>query len=140
MLAESFADDGRLSSVQRVPLPARGVTRAKRYKHFLDLVDAELSRGQYNVVHAMLPVRRCDLYHPHAGLAVDAIAHGHGRHAKRLRAAMSFVGTRLNARRRAFARVERQLVSVVNGPRVICLTPSMRETSIRDLRLRSRPR
>src|SRR5688500_7515360 len=63
---EKYAD------VERVELKARGVTRVGQYQSFLDALDQHLGERAYDVVHAMLPVRRCDSYHPHAGIAAEA--------------------------------------------------------------------
>ncbi len=50
-----------------------GLTRLARYNRFLDRLDVHLAVNSYDMVHAMLPVRRCDVYHPHAGIAAEAI-------------------------------------------------------------------
>src|SRR5215203_5373147 len=68
LIASSFAQlpDG----ATRVELPATGLTRTRQYRAFLDALEAHLDQTRYDIVHAMLPVRRCYVYHPHAGLAV----------------------------------------------------------------------
>jgi UDP-glucose:(heptosyl)LPS alpha-1,3-glucosyltransferase len=53
-------------------LKPRGFTRTGRYKRFLRAVQAHLKAARYDVVHAMLPIPECDLYHPHAGVAAEA--------------------------------------------------------------------
>src|SRR6266436_3812578 len=58
------------SSVERVVLKSGGITRVGQYQRFLDSLDEHLAGNSYDIVHAMLPVRQCDLYHPHAGIAV----------------------------------------------------------------------
>src|SRR5687767_516914 len=108
LLANSFADSTP-AGVARVELRANGLTRTRRYRAFLDSLDAQLDLMRYDIVHAMLPVRRCDVYHPHAGLAVAAI--------ERRR-----VSTVFNPRRSAFAQVERTLLSGSNPPIVIALS------------------
>src|SRR5581483_9759865 len=72
-------------------------------------VDAQLDAGGYDVVHAMLPVRRCDVYHPHAGLALAQ--------ARRTGLRMIFA-----PRRWAMARVERQLLESDHPPIVLSLS------------------
>src|SRR4051812_41922161 len=67
LLATSFADVP--PQVKVVELEARGLTRSQRYHAMLDALDARLETARYDIVHAMLPVRRCDVYHPHAGMA-----------------------------------------------------------------------
>jgi UDP-glucose:(heptosyl)LPS alpha-1,3-glucosyltransferase len=108
LLASSF---GELmpASVARVTIETRGLTRAARYRRFLDALDAHLSTTTYDVVHAMLPVRQCDVYHPHAGLAI---------------AKAGQTGARLafNARRRLMAETERSIVESDRPPIVISLS------------------
>jgi UDP-glucose:(heptosyl)LPS alpha-1,3-glucosyltransferase len=84
-----------------------GMTRTGRYKQFLQMLQPHLQSERYDVVHAMLPVPRCDLYHPHAGVAADS--------SKKWNAIF-------NPRRRAMARVERELLTGANGPVVLCLS------------------
>jgi len=63
----------------------------------------------------MLPVRRCDVYHPHAGVAAEAVESGHLKHAGVVKRELARVGNRVNWKRRAFAEVEHQLL-VAGGP------------------------
>ncbi|MBC8108482.1 MAG: glycosyltransferase family 4 protein [Anaerolineae bacterium] len=95
LLATSFAQVP--PGVPEVKLNAPGATRKSRYRRMLDSLDKDLHQTSYDIVHAMLPVSRCDVYHPHAGLAVAAIEE------RKLQAI-------LNTRRRAFASVERELI------------------------------
>ncbi|CAN5583984.1 N/A [soil metagenome] len=107
LLATTFANVP--TDVNAVTLGASGVRRTGRYRGMLDSLDAHLDQTKYDIVHAMLPVRRCDVYHPHAGLAVAAI------HEKKFQAMF-------NSRRRAFAAVERELLSGPNPPVVLALS------------------
>lgn len=105
LLASSFAAD--IPGVASVRLPARGLTRAGRYRGFLKSLDAHLNHTPYDIVHAMLPVRRCDLYHPHAGLAI---------------AAAQKPNAPFNPRRRLMAAVEHDLLTGPRPPVVIALS------------------
>jgi UDP-glucose:(heptosyl)LPS alpha-1,3-glucosyltransferase len=105
LLAASFANVPE--RVAPVKLDDRGVTRGGRYERFLDSLDQHLDRAAYDVVHAMLPVRRCDAYHPHAGIAV---------------AALDRWTTTFNPRRKRMAEVERDLLSGPESPVVLCLS------------------
>ena len=131
MLAATFSDalDPR---VNRVTIAQAGMTRTARYVNFLDNLDAHLvvqptasklespaggtpapqrySPQRYDIVHAMLPVRRCDLYHPHAGVAIEAVASGHLKYDSRLKRFAAQWANRLNRKRQAFAAVERKLL------------------------------
>lgn len=109
VVASSFAQVP--TGVETISVTATGATRVSGYERFLDGVEG--ATGGFDVVHAMLPVRRCDLYHPHAGVAAEAVA------------AAGLLG-RLNRRRVRFAAVERQLLT---GPRptvVLCLSGLIR--------------
>jgi UDP-glucose:(heptosyl)LPS alpha-1,3-glucosyltransferase len=115
LLASSFA--GEITGLRQVRLKCSGITKHGQYLSFLDALDDHLLRQRYDVVHAMLPVRRCDVYHPHAGIA----------------AAMTHPSDRLLRRRRwAMAEVERDLLAGEAGeagdrPLVLCLSDYVRE-------------
>ncbi|CAA9380957.1 MAG: hypothetical protein AVDCRST_MAG64-640, partial [uncultured Phycisphaerae bacterium] len=161
VLAASFAG-GLDPRVARVPLPHAGPTRLARYLRFLGGLDAHLAAHsgggsaaapagsgegvRYDVVHAMLPVRRCDLYHPHAGIAAEAVAAGHLKHDSPVLRAAARLANRVNLKRRRFAAVERTLLmpaaespaapprvpehraSIRQGPVVLCLSDYIKAT------------
>jgi UDP-glucose:(heptosyl)LPS alpha-1,3-glucosyltransferase len=102
-------------NVHAVEIKANGAGRASRYRAFLDLVDLHLGATKYDVVHAMLPVQTCDLYHPHAGLAVAAFSTWR----KKFQALF-------NPRRIAFARVERELLRNPKT-RILCLSRAVQQ-------------
>jgi UDP-glucose:(heptosyl)LPS alpha-1,3-glucosyltransferase len=108
LLATTFAEVP--AGVKRIQLAAGGITRKQRYLAALDSLDQHQSGAHYDLVHAMLPVRRCDLYHPHAGLAAAANI------------------DIFNPRRREMARVEQQLLGVTNPPRVLCLSQYLKQS------------
>ncbi|MBC7785507.1 MAG: glycosyltransferase family 4 protein, partial [Burkholderiales bacterium] len=103
--AQTFSVPAR--SFQQVSLPARGLTRSRVYKAFLDDLDNHLAGTKYDIVHAMLPVRLCDLYHPHAGIAGNL---------------PGGIGTLINPRRRVFAQVEDVLLGSSDPPVVLSLS------------------
>jgi UDP-glucose:(heptosyl)LPS alpha-1,3-glucosyltransferase len=126
LLASFFADtpDG----VTCEKLAADGLTRLGRYESFLDSLDRHLDATPYDVVHAMLPVRRCDLYHPHAGVAAEAIESGHLKHDTRLKRAVARTFNRLNRKRNRFAHVEDDLLTGPEPPIVLCLSEYVKGT------------
>lgn len=126
LLASSLTPD--LQSPQNVQLPAAGASRDGRYLRFLDRLDRHLATTQYQIVHAMLPVRRCDIYHPHAGIAAAAVAHGHLKYEGAFQQVVSRVATRLNRRRQRFAEVERTLLTGDKPPMVLCLSNYVRRS------------
>lgn len=117
-----------------VTLDAAGLTRGRRYVRFLDALDAHLRRQVYDVVHAMLPVRHCDIYHPHAGIEADTLASDH-RRGGRLVASFRWLGNRLNFKRRRFVAVERRLLSGPRPPVVLCLSHYVRQALSRHYAL-----
>jgi UDP-glucose:(heptosyl)LPS alpha-1,3-glucosyltransferase len=126
LLASSFADtpDG----VTCEKLAADGLTRLGRYESLLNSLDRHLDATSYDVVHAMLPVRRCDLYHPHAGVAAEAIESGHLKHDTRLKRAVARTFNRLNRKRNRFAHVEQDLLTSATPPVVLCLSEYVKDT------------
>ena len=105
VIAASFAD--AVPALTRVYLDAGATTRTGSYKRFLDLLDAHVATEKHDVVHAMLPVRTCDVYHPHAGIAAEQTQKWN---------------VLFNPRRRAMAKVERALLTRDKPPVVISLS------------------
>lgn len=118
LVATSFAAE---TPGKRVHLDVKAASRRGYYLKMLDALDRHLEGEKYDAVHAMLPVRRCDVYHPHAGLAVEGVASGHEKY-DGVRRAMAVMGNRLNLKRRAFAVVEKELLNGANPPVVLCLS------------------
>jgi UDP-glucose:(heptosyl)LPS alpha-1,3-glucosyltransferase len=112
----------RPQRVHCVELPPRGATRLGRYLNFLDDLERHLAQTSYDIVHAMLPVRRCNVYHPHAGIAAEAIAGGHVKHAAAMKRALAKVANRINIKRRSFAATEHELLNSEPPPIVLCLS------------------
>jgi UDP-glucose:(heptosyl)LPS alpha-1,3-glucosyltransferase len=126
LLASSFGPAP--AGVTLVKLDERGLTRLGRYRRFLRSLDAHLAESKDDVVHAMLPVHRCDVYHPHAGVAAEAIVSGHRKHGGALKQQVAAVSNRLNVKRRAFANVERALLTGPKPPIVLCLSEYVKGT------------
>jgi len=105
VLASDFPRE--YSGGEQVVLEAGGLTRVAQYQRFCDSLDEHLGSHSYDIVHAMLPVRRCDLYHPHAGIAAEAPGGLKGL---------------LKPRRGEMAKVERELLTGANPPTVLILS------------------
>lgn len=103
-----------IDPVDQVKLSFDGLTRSGRYLCFLDSLDQHLKVNPYDLVHAMLPVRRCDIYHPQAG--VESITFPRSHPLQRL----------TNRRRAWFARVERDLLEGKRPPVVLCMSERSR--------------
>ncbi len=110
---------GLPGEIRQVALPTRRAGRLDRYRGFLESLDAHLEENRYDVVHAMLPVRRCDLYHPHAGIATEAVIGGDWS---------SRLANRFNRKRQFTAAVERKLLESERPPVVLCLSNYVKRT------------
>jgi UDP-glucose:(heptosyl)LPS alpha-1,3-glucosyltransferase len=119
LIASRFGEP--IAGVKTVPIAIDAATRAGRYLAFLDGLDAHLAAGRYDIVHAMLPVRSCDIYHPHAGMAAAGIQTHLSRRTLPGRTAAR-LANRLNRKRQAYARIERQLLGGADRPIVLCLS------------------
>src|SRR5688572_3408229 len=97
-------------------LAATALTRVGRYRDFLRRLDDHLAATTYDIVHAMLPVRRCDVYHPHAGMAREGAL-------KR--------NALLNPRRRVMARTEHDLLLGPQPPIVLSLSNYVRASILK---------
>ncbi len=118
--------EAKVQTPTDVVIDAGGSTRHSRYLRFLDGLDRHLAAQRYDIVHAMLPVRYCDIYHPHAGIAAAALAGGHLKHDGAFMQTVSRVATRLNRRRQRFGEVERSLLTGPRPPVVLCLSQYVR--------------
>lgn len=108
-----------LNSGKALTVPARGTTRSARYRSFDRGVSQLVTEHRFDVVHAMLPVSACDLYHPHAGLEVVSLARVPGWRRAWL------------TKRWAFVAVEREIVS--RGAGIIALTAQQQRDAIERL-------
>jgi UDP-glucose:(heptosyl)LPS alpha-1,3-glucosyltransferase len=97
-----------IDGVGAVHLPSRAATRAGEYLRFLAALDRHLESNAYDIVHSMLPVRTCDVYHPHAGMAKSSFD-------------SNFLN-RFNRKRKLYAQIEEKLLAGPRAPRVICLS------------------
>lgn len=100
-------------------------SRAARYESFINAVDERSALDGFDIIHAMLPVKRCDVYQPHAGFAVEAL--GNGKRRKGLSRILALIGNRLNRKRQLYAEIERHLLTPPTQPVVVCLSSAMRE-------------
>ena len=120
LLATSFAHVP--AGVAPVMLAANALTRVGAYNRMIGSFEAHVSRVRYDVVHAMLPLPRCDVYHPHAGLAVASVR------------SAPFQAL-LNPRRLRFSAVEQSLLKSDCPPIVLCLSQYVRSTIQRHYQL-----
>jgi UDP-glucose:(heptosyl)LPS alpha-1,3-glucosyltransferase len=119
LLAGTFGNE--IPGVTFVNLSVRSATRSGQFLDFLTGLDAHLQRVKYDVIHAMLPIRRCDFYHPHGGISKAALAMELGREDGAGSALGRFAG-RFNRKRRLYADVEKDLIYGPSRPVVLCLS------------------
>ena len=98
----------------RVAIDTSGHMRLTRYLSFVESLETHLRIENYDVVHAMLPVPRCDLYHPHAG--IESVSWSE----------TSFLQQLTNARRQTFVDVEAALLGAPPRPITLCLSDGAR--------------
>lgn len=128
--ATSFAGGG--AAFVQLPIAAQALTRLGTYLRFIDALDRHYDK--YDVVHAMLPVRRCDLYHPHAGIAAEAVVSGHTKHVPSLLRFGALLANRVNFKRRTFATVEHAMLHGARPPKVACLSDYITTALVRHYR------
>jgi UDP-glucose:(heptosyl)LPS alpha-1,3-glucosyltransferase len=119
LLASRFGQP--IPGVRFVPIPTNGPSRAGQYLSFLKSLGAHLAANRYDIVHAMLPVPGCDIYHPHAGMAKASLQSHLARAAPAARA-LAKLANRLNRKRRLYARTEDQMLHGPDAPIVLCLS------------------
>lgn len=108
MLASELG--GVPAGVQPVRLSARGLTQTARYNAFLRSLERHVAQRPYDVLHAMLPVRQCDIYQTHAGLVEANVAND------------SWTTRLFTPRRARTAAIERQMLEAASPPLVLCIS------------------
>jgi UDP-glucose:(heptosyl)LPS alpha-1,3-glucosyltransferase len=102
---------------RRVQVNVAGLTRAQRYRSFVDATHRLLDEHGFDVLHAMLPVRKCHVYEPHAGF--EQLNQLRGGIARRWL-------NRLDPKRHLQATIERQMLQQAPLPIVVCLSERSR--------------
>ncbi len=123
LLASRFARS--VEPARQVHLEGAAGSRIARYRAFTTSVARHLQNRPYDIVHAMLPVPGCDLYHPHAGIEAENLENGHLRHGGHVHQVISKLSNQLNRKRRLYARMERKMLQ--QGSAVLCLSNAMRQ-------------
>ncbi|HEY0236860.1 MAG TPA: glycosyltransferase family 4 protein [Afipia sp.] len=130
LLHATSATGEKFPGVTYIHAKAGGLSRAGRHGNFLHAIDRRLEAEHFDIVHAMLPVHRCDIYQPHAGFAFEAFASAHLTRKSGLAHRMSRLGNRLNPKRRLYADVEHNLLTSIPAPTVICLSKTMKREAV----------
>jgi UDP-glucose:(heptosyl)LPS alpha-1,3-glucosyltransferase len=112
LISSSFVDIPW--EVRQEKMPGNGLTRLSRYNRFLSWAEQHVATTPYDVTHAMLPVKRCDIYHPHAGVEADSIL------------SASSLDRTFNLKRKKAVAVEHDLI-VAREPIVLCLSDYVKQ-------------
>jgi UDP-glucose:(heptosyl)LPS alpha-1,3-glucosyltransferase len=79
----------------------------------------------------MLPVWQCDVYQPHAGLAIDNLRMGHRLHPNWAARQLAWLFNQCNAKRRGLTVVERKMMA--QRPWLLCFSEAMKRSACRNL-------
>lgn len=118
----SVSSGPAIPGVESIVLPQSGSTRNRQFVRFIDDLENLRHKRNFDIFHAMLPVRGCEVYHPHAGLAAEAITNGHLAKLTPLKRGLSKWANRFNTKRQRFAALERALLESPNPPVVLGLS------------------
>jgi UDP-glucose:(heptosyl)LPS alpha-1,3-glucosyltransferase len=124
LLAARFSRD--VEPARQVRLDGMAGGRVARYLAYQASLVEHLKTERYDIVHAMLPVRGCDLYHPHAGIEAHNLQNGHLRHGSPVRQVISRLTNQLNRKRRVYAKTEGDLLEEDRSA-VLCLSRAMQQ-------------
>src|SRR5262249_509050 len=121
---------GDIAPLNPVTVHCLAPTRTGVYRRFLEGVAHHVETSRYDIVHAFLPIRDCHVYHAQAGLETISLSRGHVLKPTAPRRAMARMLAAVNRKRRAFAKVERQLIEGPRSPITICLSRAERELAL----------
>lgn len=112
-----------------------GWGRAAKFARFIRGADIVFRSEQWDVVHAVPPCLRCDLYQPRSGLVKEALERSVAVRSNRFARFLRRLGARLNSKQRLLQRLERNLLGGPNPPMFAALSRYMRRQaqSIYDL-------
>jgi len=132
--ASALAMENQTTILHHIPLKSEGDTNlyylrlgrlsgsfATRYKDFITEVDRKVSIENYNIVHAIVPVLRCNVYQPYEELAQKTRRRGLSR-------ILPLIGNRSKQKQHLYAEVERKLLSLPKPPFVICSSKRMKQS------------
>ena len=129
LLAQRFARN--VEPAIQVRLDGAAGTRFRRYEVLQHSLAHHLTLANYDVVHAMLPVWRCDIYQPHAGIEAENFVTAHLKHPSGVGRLLARMGNQLNPKRRLFAQVEREMIMGRHPPLILCLSDYVRQSAMR---------
>lgn len=96
--------------VASAPLPVEHPLRSGRARQFISRALEYLAAQRFDVVHAVSPLPRCDVYQPRGGTFAETIARSNALAGSGVAGALRRLGRRFNRRQQYLAAVERQLL------------------------------
>jgi UDP-glucose:(heptosyl)LPS alpha-1,3-glucosyltransferase len=121
----AVAESAQASGFRCMYVGASGGTRWKRMQDFIHRLKDVYENQSYEIVHAMLPCWKCDVYQPHSGLAMDLLLTGHLKHTSKFKQRWARFFNTYNLKRKGLARIERSMME--HQPWIFCLSSAMRE-------------
>jgi len=128
VIASKFDD---IADLLAVNVPAHGLTRRSRYLRFVDGVERHVLNSRYDIVHAFLPVRGCNVYHAQAGLETLSLQGDPRSPAGPVTLMRRGFAFHFDLKRLAFASVEQSIILGPKPPVVICLSKFERDRAVK---------
>jgi UDP-glucose:(heptosyl)LPS alpha-1,3-glucosyltransferase len=121
----AVAEEARATGFNVVYVGAEGRFRWKRIQDFVLRLKGLYDRKAYDIVHAMLPVYRCDVYQPHSGMALDNWKNSHLKYPRWIVRRWARRFNRFNFKRHGLARLEEEMMR--QKPWLLCFSTAMRD-------------
>lgn len=119
-------------AIEFCPIVTGGHSKVGRAKAFVAGVDALLRERRFEIVHAVSPCMRCDVYQPRGGTYGETIRRTLALVGSPWIRAVKAVGRQFNLRQQYLLRVERALIGGTRPPVVACVSDYVRRQVMRD--------
>lgn len=118
--------------VLRVEQLACNGGKLSRTRQFVDAAQVFCDSGVFDIVQAVSPIRRCDVYQPRGGVYVDTIERSIAMGTNVFSRALKRIGRRLHRRQQFLLRVERDLLSARPTPIVAAVSDFVRRQTLKS--------
>ena len=98
------------------------MTRTRQSIAFIHRVDRHLAAENFDIVHAITPCRRANIYQPRGGTVAETIERNIATRSSRSARSMKRLTARLNLRQRYLLALERSMLTDPDGPIVVALS------------------
>jgi UDP-glucose:(heptosyl)LPS alpha-1,3-glucosyltransferase len=120
VLTASRVPDSPDMTVHSVPVPRP--TRSAQTAQFMRRADAMIEESDFDIVHSMLPIARCDVYQPRGGTVAESVERNLALIRSPLLRRMKRVVNHLNAKQQSLLRQEARAFSPGNRHIVAALS------------------